>query len=454
MPPSCPRARTRRTAGAASARPVADGPRTTRVTGHGGWARRGSGPWPVPRAGRRVRPRRRARRVAGPRGGGPRRRVRDAHAGGGPRRRLPGLRPHRGAGLGGARGGRRPGRRGAGRRRPRAQHDHPDLDARPRAGRAPGGPATRSCSAGSTTTRTSGRGCSWPRQAGVLVRWAEVDIETGELPAWQYDELLTRRTRLVALTAASNAIGTCPDVRGDHRPGARGRRADLRRRRPRRAARLPRPGRRWARTSSRCRPTSGAARTSARSSAHPQLLAQLQPGQAGARPGPGAGPLRVGQLRRRAVRRGAGRRRPPGRTLRRRGDGAGGSGCAGSMAAVARYEGELFARLTSGLRSTAARAGARLADAVDADRRRSPCRGCGRGRSRRSWRGTASAPGTATTTRGSCSTRSASTTPAAPSGWDCCTTTPPRRSTGSSTPSPLLAPAALNRSPSGAVCRG
>ena len=46
----------------------------------------------------------------------------------------------------------------------------------------------------------------------VLVRWAEVDIETGELPAWQYDELLTRRTRLVALTAASNAIGTCPDI--------------------------------------------------------------------------------------------------------------------------------------------------------------------------------------------------------------------------------------------------
>ena len=48
--------------------------------------------------------------------------------------------------------------------------------------------------------------------AGVLVKWAEVDIETGELPVWQYEELLTRRTRLVALTAASNAIGTCPDV--------------------------------------------------------------------------------------------------------------------------------------------------------------------------------------------------------------------------------------------------
>ncbi|NEK58985.1 cysteine desulfurase-like protein [Geodermatophilus sabuli] len=49
-------------------------------------------------------------------------------------------------------------------------------------------------------------------RSGVLVRWAEVDIETGELPDWQYDELLTRRTRLVAVTAASSAIGTRPDV--------------------------------------------------------------------------------------------------------------------------------------------------------------------------------------------------------------------------------------------------
>jgi cysteine desulfurase family protein (TIGR01976 family) len=47
---------------------------------------------------------------------------------------------------------------------------------------------------------------------GVTVRWAEVDIETGELPAWQYDELLTDRTRLVSLTAASSALGTRPDV--------------------------------------------------------------------------------------------------------------------------------------------------------------------------------------------------------------------------------------------------
>jgi len=50
------------------------------------------------------------------------------------------------------------------------------------------------------------------RAVGVTVRWAEVDIETCELPEWQYDELLTERTRLVAVTAASNAVGTRPDV--------------------------------------------------------------------------------------------------------------------------------------------------------------------------------------------------------------------------------------------------
>ena len=49
---------------------------------------------------------------------------------------------------------------------------------------------------------------------GAVVRWAEVDIETGELPAWQYADLIGRRTRLVAVTAASNALGTRPDVAG------------------------------------------------------------------------------------------------------------------------------------------------------------------------------------------------------------------------------------------------
>ncbi|HEV2375081.1 MAG TPA: cysteine desulfurase-like protein [Streptosporangiaceae bacterium] len=50
------------------------------------------------------------------------------------------------------------------------------------------------------------------RRAGAVVRWAEVDLPSGELPAEQYDTLLTERTRLVALTAASNVIGTRPEV--------------------------------------------------------------------------------------------------------------------------------------------------------------------------------------------------------------------------------------------------
>src|SRR6266496_3139956 len=51
------------------------------------------------------------------------------------------------------------------------------------------------------------------KSAGAVVRWAEVDIETCELPEWQYETLINQRTRLVAVTAASNAVGTRPDVR-------------------------------------------------------------------------------------------------------------------------------------------------------------------------------------------------------------------------------------------------
>jgi cysteine desulfurase family protein (TIGR01976 family) len=49
-------------------------------------------------------------------------------------------------------------------------------------------------------------------RAGVTVKWAEVDLVTGELPVAQYAELIGPRTRVVAVTAASNAIGTRPDV--------------------------------------------------------------------------------------------------------------------------------------------------------------------------------------------------------------------------------------------------
>jgi len=50
------------------------------------------------------------------------------------------------------------------------------------------------------------------QRAGATLRWADVDPDTCELPVGQYAELIGDRTRLVALTAASNAVGTRPDV--------------------------------------------------------------------------------------------------------------------------------------------------------------------------------------------------------------------------------------------------
>ena len=55
----------------------------------------------------------------------------------------------------------------------------------------------------------------WLRAAdrfGAKVKWAEVDIETGELPVWQWDDLLTGDTRLVAIPSASATLGTLIDV--------------------------------------------------------------------------------------------------------------------------------------------------------------------------------------------------------------------------------------------------
>jgi len=61
-------------------------------------------------------------------------------------------------------------------------------------------------------------------RAGAVVRWAEADLATGELPVAQYADLIGPRTRLVAVTAASNVLGTRPDVaaiaRAAHAAGA------------------------------------------------------------------------------------------------------------------------------------------------------------------------------------------------------------------------------------------
>jgi cysteine desulfurase family protein (TIGR01976 family) len=50
------------------------------------------------------------------------------------------------------------------------------------------------------------------QSVGATVRWAEFDPETGELPPANIARVLSNRTRLVAVTAASNLIGTRPDL--------------------------------------------------------------------------------------------------------------------------------------------------------------------------------------------------------------------------------------------------
>ncbi|KPC70804.1 cysteine desulfurase [Streptomyces sp. NRRL WC-3753] len=48
--------------------------------------------------------------------------------------------------------------------------------------------------------------------AGATVRWADFDPATGELSPEHIEAVLSPRTRLVAVTAASNLIGTMPDL--------------------------------------------------------------------------------------------------------------------------------------------------------------------------------------------------------------------------------------------------
>ncbi|MER6672635.1 cysteine desulfurase-like protein [Streptomyces sp. NPDC000983] len=50
-------------------------------------------------------------------------------------------------------------------------------------------------------------------RAGATVRWIEIDPGTTELDLDSYERALSSRTRLVAVTAASNVLGTKPPVR-------------------------------------------------------------------------------------------------------------------------------------------------------------------------------------------------------------------------------------------------
>lgn len=47
---------------------------------------------------------------------------------------------------------------------------------------------------------------------GVLVKWARIDKQSGELPVTAVTSLLTAKTRFVAVTGACNTLGTKPDI--------------------------------------------------------------------------------------------------------------------------------------------------------------------------------------------------------------------------------------------------
>lgn len=47
---------------------------------------------------------------------------------------------------------------------------------------------------------------------GTPVRWAEIDIEDGTLPTWQFAEIVDDRTSLLAVTLASSVTGAITDI--------------------------------------------------------------------------------------------------------------------------------------------------------------------------------------------------------------------------------------------------
>lgn len=48
--------------------------------------------------------------------------------------------------------------------------------------------------------------------AGATIRWAKIDTTTCALATDQYEELINERTKVIAVTAASNILGTKPDI--------------------------------------------------------------------------------------------------------------------------------------------------------------------------------------------------------------------------------------------------
>ena len=81
-----------------------------------------------------------------------------------------------------------------------------------RTSREAGARATRSSSPGSTTTRTCGRGCRPPSASARPCAGSTSTPRPASSSTEAVEAALTDRTRLVAVTAASNLIGTMPDI--------------------------------------------------------------------------------------------------------------------------------------------------------------------------------------------------------------------------------------------------
>ena len=118
-------------------------------------------------------------------------------------------------------------------------------------------------------------------EKGATLRVAPVD-DRGDILLDEYEKLLNPKTRIVAFTQVSNALGTVTPVARDGRDRASPRRARARRRRP---GRLAHAGRRaGARTPiSTCSPATrcSARPASARSTASPSELEAMPPWQGG-----------------------------------------------------------------------------------------------------------------------------------------------------------------------------
>ena len=219
----------------------------------------------------------------------------------------------------GARSRRRLHRRRAGGDRVRGEHDDAQLPARAR-GRAHARAGRRDRGhRRSTTTRTSRPGCWWPPTTTSWSAQAPLRAEDVTLDHDALEGLLGERTRVVAFTLASNAVGSITDAAPHRRGRARRRRARLGGRRPPRAAPPPAPRRARARRAALLalqvlRPAPGHRGDPAR----PRRVAARRPRAAG----------------RRGARRGTASRPAPSRTRRSPGAWRRSSTCARSATAT------------------------------------------------------------------------------------------------------------------------